>query len=230
MRRTFIISVLIIGMSLPAAAQIVVHDSAVTLRNSVIAALKELILNIQGEQERRLYRMAKRLSMHTSLDKYASIETPRWRTHGGEEFLFANAYNDALIFGDPEGAAYTDLTQPVVAARAGLARLSPAARRAFMSRLATIELTDAATIADTNGTGQVRFYGRKQELRAIDALERQVLDPSNEQSATAVLDKISGAVLLGAFFSVAQRLNCKHGDLCDLPVQKCNCRFHCSSR
>ena len=36
------------------------------------------------------------------------------------------------------------------------------------------------------------------ELPAIDALEAQVIDPSDEQSATAVLDKISGAVLIGA--------------------------------
>ncbi|MEO7888417.1 MAG: hypothetical protein ABIW19_00265, partial [Vicinamibacterales bacterium] len=40
--------------------------------------------------------------------------------------------------------------------------------------------------------------GHKQELPAIDALEAQVIDPSLEQSGTAVLDKISGAVLLGA--------------------------------
>jgi hypothetical protein len=35
-------------------------------------------------------------------------------------------------------------------------------------------------------------------LPAIDALEAHVIDPSNEQSATAVLDKISGAALIGA--------------------------------
>ena len=36
------------------------------------------------------------------------------------------------------------------------------------------------------------------ELQAIEALEADVIDPSNEQSATAVLDKISGAVLIAA--------------------------------
>jgi hypothetical protein len=44
----------------------------------------------------------------------------------------------------------------------------------------------------------LRFNGRTQELPAIDALESQVVDPSDEESATAVLDKISGAVLIGA--------------------------------
>ncbi len=49
-----------------------------------------------------------------------------------------------------------------------------------------------------NDTGSLRLNGRKQELPAIDALEAQVVDPSDEQSATAVLDKLSGAVLIGA--------------------------------
>ena len=61
-----------------------------------------------------------------------------------------------------------------------------------------MNLADAAAIAAIHDTGQLRFNGRKEELPAIDALEAHVIDPSNEQSATAVLDKISGAVLIGA--------------------------------
>ena len=62
------------------------------------------------------------------------------------------------------------------------------------SRLATIELADAVAMSAINDTGSLRLNGRKQELPAIDALEAQVIDPSDEQSTTAVLDKISGAV------------------------------------
>ena len=196
--RISLITVLVIGISLPATAQIVVHDSAVTFRNTVISFIKELLLNTQREQHGQLRRMARRLSMHTNLDKYAVADPPKWRTHGGEEFRFSQAYNDALIFGDPNGAAYRDLVHPVVAASRELGRLTPAARRMFASRLATIDLTDATAIAATHDTGQLRFNGRKQELPAIDALEAHVIDPSNEQSTTAVLDKISGAVLVGA--------------------------------
>ena len=198
MRRVVIITMLIVAISLPATAQIVVHDTAVTFRNSVVAVVKELLLNTQRDQHGQLRRMARRLSAHTNLDKYAVTDPPRWRTHGGEEFLFSQAYNDALIFGDPTGAAYVNLTQSVVAAREALSRLSLSARRALASRLSTIDVTDAAAIAATHDTGQLRFNGRKQELRAIDALEAHVIDPSDEQSATAVLDKISGAVLIGA--------------------------------
>jgi hypothetical protein len=114
------------------------------------------------------------------------------------DFLYANGINDALIFGDPTGAAYLAVSHPVVSARALLGRLPPAAQRVMASRLATIELADAVAMSGLNDTGSLRFNGRKQELPAIDALESHVIDPSDTQSTTAVLDKISGAVLIGA--------------------------------
>jgi hypothetical protein len=43
----------------------------------------------------------------------------------------------------------------------------------------------------------LRFNGR-QEQAAIEALQAQVIDPSQDQSATAVLEKISGAALVAA--------------------------------
>src|SRR2546422_74624 len=44
--------------------------------------------------------------------------------------------------------------------------------------------------------GQVRYHGRR-ELQAISELEADVIEPSQEQSATAVLEKLSGATLIG---------------------------------
>src|SRR3989304_1270193 len=76
--------------------------------------------------------------------------------------------------------------------------LGRAARGVVEARRGTGNLTDAAAIAATHGTGQLRWFGRKNELPAIDALERDVIDPSSEQGTTAVLDKISGATLIGA--------------------------------
>jgi hypothetical protein len=179
------------------SAQLVVNDPAVTARNAITATVKEYLLNVQREQHSKLRRMARRLSMHTNLDKYALPDPPRWRTHGGD-YLFAGPYNDALIFGDAAGAAYVELTHRLLSAADGLARLPAHARQTVLARLATIQLTDAAAIAATHDTGQLRYNGRKKELPAIDALEAHVIDPSNEQSATAVLDKISGAVLIAA--------------------------------
>jgi hypothetical protein len=180
-----------------ASAQFVVYDAATTARNTVTATLKEYLYQAQVQQHTKIREMARRLSALTNLRKYALTDVPRWRTHGGD-FSYAQSYNDALIFGDPTGAAFVELSQPLLAASGLISRLDPVARRLVEARLATVNLADAAAIAGTHGTGQLRFFGRKNELPAIDALERDVIDPSSEQSTTAVLDKISGATVIGA--------------------------------
>lgn len=197
MRRHLAFVVVLVLTMQPVAAQIAVHDPANTARNAISAVVKEYLLNTQREQHAQLRSMAQRLSLLTNLSKYSLPDPPRWRTHGGD-FLYANGYNDALILGDPAGAAYLAVSHPLVNATGLLSRLSPAARRMITTRLATVNLADAVAIAAINDAGQLRFNGRKQELPAIDALEAHVIDPSNEQSTTAVLDKISGALLIGA--------------------------------
>jgi hypothetical protein len=195
-RLTVALGVVLLLAGQTARGQLVVHDRAVTSRNSITAVLKEYVLNTQREEHRQLRRMARRLSVHTGLDKYAPADPPRWRTHGSD-VLFSQAYNEALIFGNADGAAYLDLVHPVLADPHRVDRLTPAARRVLTSRLATVDVADATAMAATHDTGQLRFNGRKHERVAIDALEAHVTDPSNEQSATAVLEKISGAALIG---------------------------------
>ena len=197
MRRQFLVVALVVLASSPAFGQIAVHDAAVTARNITSAIVKEYILNTQRDQHSQLRRMAQRLSLFTDLRKYAVLDPPRWRTHGGD-FFFIGPYNDALIFGDPSGGAHLAVSHAVASARDLPPRLTAAARRELTARLATLNLADATAIAAVNDTGRLRFNGRKQELPAIDALEAHAIDPSTEQSATAVLDKISGAVLIGA--------------------------------
>ena len=77
-----------------------------------------------------------------------------------------------------------------------LGLLPPAARRALVAQLATIDAAAASVVTATHDTGQLRLNGRR-ELSAIEALEHDVTDGTLEQSTTAVLDKISGAVLIG---------------------------------
>jgi len=188
---------LMVAIASPVSAQLVVYDAATTARNTVTATVKQYLFETERQQHSKLREMARRLSALTNLRKYVMEDVPRWRTHGGD-FFYAQPYNDALIFGDPAGAAFTELSQRLLADPGLLARLDPATRRLVEARLATVNLTDAAAIAATHGTGQLRWLGRKNELPAIDALERDVIDPSSEQSTTAVLDKISGAALIGA--------------------------------
>ena len=188
---------LLIGLAASSVSgQVVVTDPAVTARNAITAMVKDYLLTLQREQHSQLRRMATRLSVSTNLAKYALPDSPRWRTHGGD-FLFAGPYNDALIFGDARGAAYVELTHRLLSAAQALSRLPANARRPLLARLATIELSDAAAISATHDSGQLRLNGRRRELQVIDALEADVIDPSDEQSTTAVLDKISGAVLIG---------------------------------
>jgi len=195
--RRLLLAAIVVAFAQPLNAQISVHDPANTARNAISATIKEYLLETQREQHAKLTRMAQRLSTVANLRRFAVPETPLWRTHGGG-LLYANGINDALNSGDATGAAYLAVSHPVVSARALLGRLTPAALRAMTSRLATIELADAVTISAINDAGSLRLNGREQELQAIDGLESQVIDPSNEQSTTAVLEKISGAVLIGA--------------------------------
>jgi hypothetical protein len=200
MRRIFVILVLIFVVALPANGQVVVYDPAVTLRNTATAVLKEYILAVQREQHRQIRRMSRRLSMFTSLRKYRVNDPPRWRTHDFENpdvFLYARPYHAALNYGDASGAAYLGVSEPVLDPVDAMRRLAPAARRVLLAQLATLDVGGAAIIAATHDTGQLRYNGRR-ELRAIEELERDVTNDSGEQSTTAVLDKISGAVLIGA--------------------------------
>lgn len=183
-----------------AQAQLVVNDPAVTLRNAATAVLKEYLANTQRDQRRQLERMAQRLSVLTRLDKYVLADPPRWRTHGLPYPAYTpltTALEAALAYGDPSGGAWVGGTDPLEAAALSFPRLTAAGRRAMLARLATVELMDAVGQTAMNDTGQVRFNGRR-ELAAINALEADTVDPPLEQSTTAVLDKLSGAVLIGA--------------------------------
>jgi hypothetical protein len=199
MRRHWI--VIVLGAVLlevrPVSAQLVINDPTTTARNAVTAVLKNQLLQTLRLERDRLREMSRRLSRYTSLDRYRLEDPPRWRTHGGD-FLFTQSYNDALIFGDPAGQAYLSLSRAVDNVGTLLDRLGPEARRAVIAQLATIDAGASTAIAGTHQTGQLRLSGRRQELPAINALEAHVIDPSDEQSMTAVLDKISGAALIGA--------------------------------
>jgi hypothetical protein len=200
MRRATLILMFVAATGLEGHAQLAVYDGAVTTRNSVTATVMEYLATLQQEQRRQLRRMAQRLSLFTNLDKYRLPEAPKWRTHtwdNNDVFLFSTAFHAALNYGAASGSSYLGVIQPVLDAAAAIEQLPPAARRTLTTRLATLDLADAAVIAATHDTGQLRYNGRR-ELQAIDALEADVTNGSLEQSTTAVLDKISGAALIGA--------------------------------
>lgn len=185
-----------------ASAQIVVSDPAVTARNAVIAAIKDHVVGTLTTQATQLRKMARRLSASASLDRYVLTDIPMWRIHVwfGDQFLYANPYNAALTYGDGNGTAFEKVARERQDATAALATFGEdglEAEAAIRAQLATLDAADSTIIASTDQTGQLRYNGRR-ELAAIDALEHDTVDPSPTQSATAVLDKISGAEAIRA--------------------------------
>ena len=185
-----------------ASAQIVVTDPATTIKNAAIAALKNEVFDVLTNQATRLRKMAKRLSLATNLDKYAVTDTPEWRIHwflDDGTFLYANPYHAALNYGDHAGSAFADVARDRITQGpelVGLGGEDPEGM-AIAAALATLDVADSTIIAGTDQTGQLRYNGRR-ELDAILALEADVVDPSPSQSATAVVEKISGAGLIRA--------------------------------
>lgn len=194
----FVLAVTVVAT--PVRAQVVVYDPAVVTRNSITAVIKEYLLELQTQQHSQLRRMAHRLSMFTDLGKFRVAGAPLWRIHDFENpelFRFARDYHAALNYGDESGSGVRAVLQAVLNEPALLLRLTPAARRALTAPMATLDVAGATLMSGTHDNGRVRYNGRA-ELRAIQALETDVTNGSLEQSMTAILDKISGGVLVGA--------------------------------
>jgi hypothetical protein len=179
-----------------ASAQIAVTDPATTARNAVTAALKSRVLELLRVQDERLRNMARRLSADTTLDTYVLADPPRWRTYAPAS-EYARGYEESLLAGDPLGAEYTRVSRSRQLATDLLGSLNPIAREIVTRALATIDAADSTLILSTHQAGLLRSAGQLETV-AIDRLEADVLDPSQEQSATAVLDKISAALLIEA--------------------------------
>ncbi len=200
MRRILLIALCLLMLSRTGQAQVVVHDSSVTIRNAITAVIEQYLLDVQTAQHSQLRRWAQRLSFFTPLSKYSAPDAPRWRRHpGGDDDgeTISSLLQSALDFGDADGAGYRGVVQNVIADPAAFAALPTTARGLIERQLATIELADAVSVSAIHDSGRLRFAGRA-ELNAIEALDADVTDGSLEQSATAVLDKISGATLIAA--------------------------------
>ena len=195
MGRLAIVALLVGSVSAPASAQWVVHDAATTERNSVTAVVKEFLLDTQQRQHQRIRQMAERLSTFTDLRKYVTHGPPDWRRVNPRAPLYAAVMDHALTAGDTSGAAYLRLVHPVSTVDPSWAA---GRRRGFTARMATVDAADAINVATTDTIGVVRATGQGREAAAIRSLEGYVVDPSSTQSATAILDKVNGAVLIGA--------------------------------
>lgn len=196
MRNLLTVLALVAMAGAPLGAQWVVHDAAVTAKNSVTAVVTEHLLNTQRQQHERIRRMAARLSAVTDLVKYVVPAAPPWDRMSTAP-LYSGAYDRAVASGESTIAAYESVVQPFVSESLPDRRWGHG-RRALTSRWATVDIADAATLSAMEAIGRARTTGGEYEGSAVLALERYVTDPSSTQSATAVLDKIGGAGVIAA--------------------------------
>lgn len=189
----------VLGFGLRPASAIVVTDPATTARNIITAVLKSHMVETLTEQARRVRRMARRLSVFADLGRFLVPDPPRWRSYRYQDVtLYATRYEDALNLGDPDGAAYLEISRIRASADSELSKLraeSASAGDALAAQLATLDLADSTMMLGTDQNGRLRSQG-KREMRAIDALERDVTGPSSTQGTAAVLDQLSAAVLI----------------------------------
>jgi len=183
--------ILVLATGLSSAWAFVVSDVAVTARNAITALLKDDVLETLAAQYQRLERMAARLSAHTSLEKFAADNAPAWLAYE------TGAFVQTLTHGGSAQATFNEVALHRDAVDGQLDVLPGEARAMLEQQLATIDIADSTIIAAAEQIGRLRRIGQE-EQRAIEQLERDVLNPSDTQSTTAVLDKISGASFIEA--------------------------------
>ena len=200
LRRTAIIAAVLLTLSTSAGA-VVVFDPLNTLEHSFLNGWRESIGSVLTQQLDRVRQMAKRLSAFTSLAKYVARDAPLWRTRRIDDALAASdAFMDALNGGDRAGRGYAAVARSRVSVGSALAEFGEenvAAENALRAALATIDIADSVIVDGTDQTGRVRG-NRRSEVDTIAALEGDVSNGDQEQSATAVLDKMSAASLIRA--------------------------------
>ena len=185
-----------------ANAQLLIIDPASVLQNASIAALRQTITTALGNEAEQLRQMARRLTAFSDFGQYRFQETPEWRIHLFlfEQYLFANRFTASLNYGDKDGAGFAEVARERIepgSELAASAAVDQAALDAIRAQLATLDLADSTIISGVDQDGQLRYNGRK-ELDAIEALQADVIDSSDDQSTAAVLDKVSGAGLIRA--------------------------------
>ena len=200
LRRTAIIAAVLCTLSASAGA-FEVFDPLNTLEHSFLNGWRESIGAVLTRQFDRVRQMAMRLSAFTNLAKYVAPDSPLWGTRRIDEALAASdAFMDALNGGDPTGRGYAAVARSRVRAGSVFAELGEenvVAENALRAALATLDIADSVIMAGIDQTGRIRG-NRRSEANTIIALESDVSDGDQEQSATAVLDKMSASSLIRA--------------------------------
>jgi hypothetical protein len=184
---------LVLLLTAPARAQLVVHDpgnlvQAIVIAERTLREYHELLALYQT-----IVRMSQGLG---NMDVYrlpavaiASHDVGRWE--------YGRAWLQGLNTGDATGAAYSQIARRLERPGGALQRLPAAARRAIETAYATVEITDSVAQMAGHQVALVRGYISELQ-RAIDALEGDVVNSRpGYHEMTAILDKVAVGALIG---------------------------------
>jgi hypothetical protein len=169
----------------------VVTDSATTARNAITAALKNHIVETVLQQRDRLDRMAARLSAVTSLERYRSGPPPTAAAR--TDVPFVRALNGA----DGEVATSYSASSRERTGWSGSQGMDALTQADLARQFATLDIADASALAAATQLALAR-RDKVALQRVLDELERDVLNAAPDQSATAVLDKLSASAVIEA--------------------------------
>lgn len=198
MRKILLLLVLVFLLPRQAHAQILVIDVLAEIQHGLQVAIKETALVVHQLQNEALFIMNRRLNSWSPVIKFfvGEEETPIWRIFDwfseDPNVAFVRIFHQALSYGDPSGAAYTEIAMP---------RLPPdvpaAQREAMRARLATLDLSDAVVTRSASALGTLRFAGRDQ-AESIQTLQALVLEDDDSQGMNAVVSKLTAQTLIDA--------------------------------
>ena len=197
---------LVLGGTAISQAQIIctipcpVWDFGAILKSIAINTIKNTINDIAQQQAERLYKMSWRLTQFIPLVRYVidPDDRPEWRIFDwfSDAVLTAQPYHRSLSYGDRNGDGFAaiSLTHPNPADVLGLLEADGAS--VIRNRMAVVDLSDSAIVRSTDEAGLIRFHGRTSQ-NIVDIIQHIIVKDDNEESATAVLDKIAATRNIG---------------------------------
>jgi len=182
-------AVVVAACAIPVTAQFVVYDPSNYLE--AVAQYEQMLQHYQF-----LLKQARRVPVDIASRYHAhSID---WMNHGiGADLQYVGPLLAALNNGDPSGAAYRAVVDPVDVPIDVYVRMPVDLRRRFATAYSTVELSDSMTELAVDQTGAARTDGPF-TLQAIKNVEHDIANPGDDfHSQTALLEKINAAAAIG---------------------------------
>jgi hypothetical protein len=192
MRHRAVVAIVVVLLTVPASAQLVVVDPSNLAQVVLIARRAQQVYEQVRAEYELVTRMARGLGDLRAY-RIPGIAMTALDATGRE---FGRPWIEGMNGGDARGGAYLATVLPLQRPDIGLDRLNAAGRRAFENRYATVEISDSVAMMGAHQVALLRNYHAKLQ-QAVDSLQADALSGSPDyHQMTAVLDKISAGELL----------------------------------